>query len=75
MYTDTVFNRDKTIKESQNRLQKSLETNPDFNISFKETQNILEKFLGVKTNLGILNIDVVGSTKMSFDLPLDSLQQ
>jgi len=73
MYIDTVFNRDKTIKESQNRLQKSLETNPDFNISFKETQNILEKFLGVKTNLAILNIDLVGSTKMSFDLPLDKL--
>src|SRR4051794_31647536 len=73
MYTDTVFNTDKTIKESQNRLQKSLETNPDFNISFKETQHILEKFLGVKTNLAILNIDLVGSTKMSFDLPLDKL--
>jgi adenylate cyclase len=73
MYVDTVFNTDKTIKESQNRLQKSLETNPDFNISFKETQHILEKFLGVKTNLAILNIDLVGSTKMSFDLPLDKL--
>jgi len=73
MYTSTVLNTDKTIKESQNRLQKSLETNPDFNISFKETQNILEKFLGVKTNLAILNIDLVGSTKMSFDLPLDKL--
>jgi|SRR6478672_6021819 len=73
MYVDTVFNTDKTIKESQNRLQKSLETNPDFNISFKETQHILEQFLGIKTNLAILNIDLVGSTKMSFDLPLDKL--
>src|SRR3982750_2567952 len=73
MYTDTVSNSDKIFKESQNRLQKSLEANPDFNISFKETQNILEKFLGVKTNLAILNIDLVGSTKMSFDLPLDKL--
>src|SRR5919112_1861328 len=73
MYTDTVSNRDKTIEESLNRLQKLLETNPDFNISFKETQNILEKFVGVKTNLVILNIDLVGSTKMSFDLSLDKL--
>jgi hypothetical protein len=46
MYTNTVFNADNIIKESQNILQKSLETNPDFNISFKETQTILEKFLG-----------------------------
>ena len=73
MYTDSAFSRTPTIKDSQIRLQKSLDTNPDFNISFKETQNILEKFLGIKINLVILNIDLVCSTKMSLDLPIDKL--
>jgi adenylate cyclase len=73
MYIDSVFDKNQTIKDSQIRLQKSLDTNSDFNISFKETQNILEKFLGIKIHLVILNIDLVGSTKMSFDLTIDKL--
>jgi adenylate cyclase len=61
------------IENSQIRLQKSLKANADFNISLKETQKILEKFLGFKIKLVILNIDLMGSTKMSLDLPMDKL--
>jgi adenylate cyclase len=73
MYAESALTKNEAIKESQNRVQESLETNSDFNISFKETQNILEKYIGSKVNLVILNIDLVGSTKMSFDLALDKL--
>jgi adenylate cyclase len=73
MYAESALSKSEAIKESQNRVQESLETNSDFNISFKETQNILEKHIGSKVNLVILNIDLVGSTKMSFDLALDKL--
>jgi adenylate cyclase len=73
MYAESALSKSEAIKESQNRVQESLETNSDFNISFKETQNILEKHIGSEINLVILNIDLVGSTRMSFDLALDKL--
>jgi hypothetical protein len=41
--------KDLLNENSQCRLQEAFKTNPDFNISLKETQSILEKFLGVKS--------------------------
>lgn len=45
--------KDLLIEISQCRMQEAFKTNPDFNISLKGTQSILEKFLGVKSTDGL----------------------
>ena len=49
--------------------------NPVFNISLKESQKILAEFMESKITLVILNIDLVGFTKMSWNLSLIDEQQ
>ena len=60
------------MKKSQTRMWKTLQGEPQFIISVAETQNVLDKFAG-KVNFVILNVDLVGSTKLSMTLPLDRL--
>lgn len=72
-YLDAVIDIDSLITDSQLRTWNALKVKPDFNISIKETQNILEKYLESKINLVILHIDLVGSTRMSLSLPIDRL--
>ena len=64
LYLDAIIDVDEVIKDSQVRIWKSLKANPEFNISLNESQKILEKFMEFKIRLVILNIDLVGSTKM-----------
>ena len=73
LYLDAVIDVESVIKDSQIRIWKSLKANPEFNISVNEMQKILEKFMESKVKLVILNIDLVGSTKMSLNLPIDKL--
>ncbi len=73
IYLEAVIDIDKIIKESQVRIWKALKSNPDFNTSFKDTQNILERCGESKVNLIILHIDLVGSTRMSLNMPIDRL--
>lgn len=73
LYLDAVIDVESVIKDSQIRIWKSLKANPEFNISINEMQKILEKFMETKVKLVILNIDLVGSTKMSLNLPIDKL--
>ena len=73
LYLDAVIDVESVIKDSQIRIWKSLKANPEFNISVNEMQKILEKFMESKVNLVILHIDLVGSTKMSLNLPIDKL--
>ena len=73
LYLDAVIDIDKVIKESQVRIWKALKSKPDFNTSFKDTQNILERYGESKVNLVILHIDLVGSTRMSLNMPVDRL--
>ncbi|HJR48736.1 MAG TPA: hypothetical protein VJ799_11325 [Nitrososphaeraceae archaeon] len=61
------------MKKSQTRMWKTLQGEPQFIISVAETQNVLDKFAGSKVNFVILNVDLVGSTKLSMTLPLDRL--
>jgi len=63
------------IKDSEVRIWKFFKANPVFNISLKESQKILEKFMESKITLVILNIDLVGFTKMSLNLSLIDEQQ
>jgi adenylate cyclase len=64
---------DVIMKKSQTRMWKTLNGEPQFIISVAETQNVLDKFAGSKTNFVILNVDLVASTKLSMTLPLDKL--
>jgi adenylate cyclase len=64
---------DVIMKKSQTRMGKTLNGEPQFIISVAETQNVLDKFAGSKTNFVILSVDVVASTKLSMTLPLDRL--
>ena len=73
LYLDAIIDVESVIKDSQVRIWKSLKANPEFNISLSESQKILEKFMESKIKLVILNIDLVGSTKMSLNLPIDRL--
>jgi len=73
LYLDAVIDVESVIKDSQIRIWKSLKANPEFNISVNEMQKILEKFMESKVKLVILHIDLVGSTKMSLNLPIDKL--
>ena len=61
------------MKKSQNRVWNTLGGEPEFIISIAETQNVLSKFASSKMKFVILNVDLVGSTKLSMTLPLDRL--
>ncbi len=69
----TVFDINAIIKDSQMRIWNALKTKPEYDTSFKDTQNILENYGESKVNLIILHIDLVGSTRMSMNLPIDRL--
>src|SRR3954453_4194308 len=61
------------MKKSQNRVWNTLGGEPEFIISVAETQNVLSEFASSKMKFVILNVDLVGSTKLSMTLPLDRL--
>jgi len=71
-YTPTVDVND-IMRRSQTRVSKTLEGEPEFIISVADTQNTLAKAARSKMNLVILNVDLVGSTKLSMTLTLDRL--
>jgi class 3 adenylate cyclase len=73
LYLDAVIDIDSIIKDSQIRTWNALKVKPDFSISTKDTQNILEIYAESKVDLVILHIDLVGSTRMSLSLPIDRL--
>lgn len=73
LYLEAVIDINSVIKESQVRTWQALKVKPDFNISIKDTQSVLEKYLESKVNLVILHIDLVGSTRMSLSLPIERL--
>ncbi len=73
LYLDAVIDINKIIKESQVSIWKALKSKPDYDTSFRDTQNILEKYGESKVNLVMLHIDLVGSTGMSLSMPIDRL--
>ncbi|MFL6372473.1 MAG: adenylate/guanylate cyclase domain-containing protein [Nitrososphaera sp.] len=72
-YLDAVVDLDKAIMMAQQRVWKALKVEPKFDISTEETQEILTRYSKSKIMLVILHIDLVGSTRMSSDLPTDRL--
>ena len=72
-YLDAVVDLDKAIKMAQQRVWKALKVEPKFDLTTEEAHNLLAKLAKSKVRLVILNIDLVGSTKMSMTLPVDRL--
>jgi adenylate cyclase len=72
-YLDAVVDLDKAISMAQQRMWKALKVGTKFDLSTEEAHNILTKLARSKVRLVILNIDLVGSTKMSMMLPVDRL--
>jgi adenylate cyclase len=72
-YLDAVVDLDKAIKMAQQRVWKALKVESKFDLSTEETYEILAKYSKSKVMLVILHIDLVGSTRLSSDLPTDRL--
>ena len=72
-YLDAVVDLDKAIRMAQQRVWKALKVESKFDISTEETHEILAKYSKSKVMLVILYIDLVGSTRLSSDLPTDRL--
>jgi adenylate cyclase len=72
-YLDAVVDLDKAISMAQQRVWKALKVESKFDISTEETHEILAKYSKSKVMLVILHIDLVGSTRLSSDLPADRL--
>jgi class 3 adenylate cyclase len=72
-YLDAVVDLDKAIKMAQKRVWKALKVESSFDLSTEEADEILARHAKSKVMLVILHIDLVGSTRMSSDLPADRL--
>lgn len=72
-YLDAVIDLDLATKMAQQRVWKALKVETKFDLSTEETHNVLAKLAKSKVTFVILNIDLVGSTKMSMTLPIDRL--
>ena len=72
-YLDAVVNIDNIIKSAQLEIWKSLKGEMEFNLSTEDAQDALANAAESKTTFAILYIDIVGSTKLSMNLPADRL--
>jgi Adenylate cyclase, family 3 (some proteins contain HAMP domain) len=72
-YLDAVVDLENAIKMAQQRVWKALKVETRFDLSTEESHGVLAKLAKSKAKLVILNIDLVGSTRMSMTLPVDRL--
>lgn len=74
-YVDALIDIQKIISASQSSMWKALRADPIFTAPFEETQEILSEYNHDKIKLIILNIDIVGSTKLSMNLPIERVSK
>jgi adenylate cyclase len=74
-YVDALIDIQKIITSSQSSMWKALRSDPIFTAPFEETQEILSSYNNEKIKLIILNIDIVGSTKLSMNLPIERVSK
>ena len=74
-YVDALIDIRKIITTSQSSMWKALRSDPIFTTPFEETQRILSSYYNEKIKLIILNIDIVGSTKLSMNLPIERVSK
>ncbi|HJS82397.1 MAG TPA: adenylate/guanylate cyclase domain-containing protein [Nitrososphaera sp.] len=72
-YLDALVDLEQAIKQAQQRVWKALKVETKFDLSTEDTHNVLAKLAKSKVRLVILNIDLVGSTRLSMTLPVDRL--
>lgn len=72
-YLDAVVDLEQAIKMAQQRVWQALKVEPKFDLSTEEAHSVLAKLAKSKVKFVILNIDLVGSTRMSMTLPVDRL--
>jgi len=73
IYLDSVFDVGSAIKDSQKRIWNELKVEPKFSIPLESSKELLEKFVNSEIVLVILFVDLVSSTKISMNLPLQRL--
>ena len=73
IYLDSVFDVGSAIKDSQKRIWNELKVEPKFSIPLESSKELLEKFVNSEIVLVILFVDLVISTKISMNLPLQRL--
>ena len=74
-YVDALIDIQKIITASQSSMWKALRSDPIFTAPFEETQKVLSSYYDEKIKLIILNIDIVGSTKLSMNLPIEKVSK
>lgn len=74
-HVDALIDIQKIISVSQSSMWKALRSDPIFTAPFEETQEILNGYHSEKIKLIILNIDIVGSTKLSMNLPIERVSK
>ena len=74
-YVDALIDIQKIINASQSSMWKALRSDPIFTAPFEETQEILSGYKYEKMKMIILNIDIVGSTKLSMNLPIERVSK
>ena len=74
-HVDALIDIQKIISASQSSMWKALRSDPIFTAPFEETQEILSTYNYDKIKLIILNIDIVGSTKLSMNLPIERVSK
>src|SRR5688572_25634309 len=74
-YVDALIDIRKIITASQSSMWKALRSDPIFTAPFEETQQVLSSYYNEKIKLLILNIDIVGSTKLSMNLPIERVSK
>jgi len=74
-YVDALIDIQKIITASQSSMWKALRSDPIFTAPFEETQQVLSSYYNEKIKLIILNIDIVGSTKLSMNLPIERVSK
>ncbi len=74
-YVDALIDIQKIITASQSSMWKALRSDPIFTAPFEETQQVLSSYYYEKIKLIILNIDIVGSTKLSMNLPIERVSK
>ena len=72
-YLDAVVDLEKAIRAAQQRVWNALKVETRFDLSTEESHKVLSRLARSKVRLAILNIDLVGSTRMSMTLPVDRL--
>ena len=73
IYPRTPEQIDQAVRDAQERVWKALRVAPEFSLSTSKAQQVLQGLVKSKVTMVILNIDLVGSTRLATTLPADRI--